>query len=359
MKILLELLILTFVAYGFSEEISVDVNQIFETAFIDSEDNTKLDFLSNENDDYEATNKADEYILEDDRSRTRNIFCKVDKTTKKYVKKCSSFKRKRIRALCKKIRINVCSNQQKLVRIGDELEYDLSDLLLNVEDEITSEKTDESFLMADRPEIIKLFCHVDKKNYVWECSSFKRKKEQSLCQKARKNHCGHRLQDNTDNLVQNYLVANDVDKLNSEETEDNYLEADMSGIIKLFCQVDKTTKNYVRQCSFFKRKKIQKICEKTRKNFCSSLQNLFYDESSLDNPYKQPDLIFNGDDRKDLVNKHTYAKFQYLLCEVFEFDNFNCSRVRNSKLRKFCNHLQKKNYCGKGQFYGIGDENSD
>jgi len=433
---MLELLILTFFAYGFSEEISTDDNQIFETAFNDSEEN-----YSNENDNYEAINIAEEYklSLEDDRSRTRNFFCKVDKTTKKYVRKCSSFKRKRVRALCKKTRINVCSNQQKLVRIGDELEYDLSDLLLNMKDEITSEQIDESFLMADRPEIIKLFCHVDKKNYVWECSSFKRKKEQSLCQKARKNHCGHRLQDNTDNLVQNYLddlesktdktdftsfdrsritkffcqvnkttesyvkkcssfknkikkslclsvrkyvcdtdqlkpiydennldfykildttlVAND--ELSSEETEDNYLKADMSGIIKLFCQVDKTTKNYVRECSFFKRKKVQNICKKARKNFCSSLQNLFYDESSLDNPYKQPDLIFNGDDRKDLVNKHTYAKFQYLLCEVFEFGNFNCISVRNSKLRKFCHHLQKKNYCGKGQFYGIGDENSD
>ena len=53
------------------------------------------------------------------------------------------------------------------------------------------------------------------------------------------------------------LVANDVDKLNSEEAEDNYLKTDMSGIIKLFCQVDKTTNNYVRECSFFKRKRVQ------------------------------------------------------------------------------------------------------
>jgi len=441
MKILLILLNLTYAVYVFPEKISNDKKKTFETTLNNSED-----YLSNDNDDYDAINIADEHImsLEDDRSRTRNFFCKVNKKTKRYVRKCSSFKRKRVRALCKKIRINVCSNQQKLVRIGDESEYDLSDLLLNMEDEV---------LMADRPAIIKIICQVDKtKSYVRECSSFKRKKVKNLCQKARRNYCGHHqnlFQDNTNSLVQNYLdfpwsdrdgfefktdktdftsygrlrirkffcqvnkttesydrkcssfeskiirslclsvrenvcettqlklihdennldfhnslldttlVANDVDKLNSEEAEDNYLKTDMSGIIKLFCQVDKTTKNYVRKCSFFKRKRVQKICEKTRKNFCSSLHNLFYDESNLDSPYKQPGLIFNGDDRKDLVNKHTYAKFQYLLCEVFEFGNFNCISVRNSKLRKFCHHLQKKNYCGKGQFYGIGDENSD
>jgi len=62
---------------------------------------------------------------------------------------------------------------------------------------------------------------------------------------------------------------------------------------------------------------------------------------------------------EDKGKRWNYAKFQELVCEVLKFTKFNCRRVKNSRLKKFCYSLKKNSYCGvqttQRKFYGIGD----
>merc|ERR1712096_279408 len=118
-----------------------------------------------------------------------------------------------------------------------------------------------------------------------------------LCQSIRDDGCPgyHKIPPLRKGDNASATEKSDENDLNLESFDENDLNllADRSRIRALFCKVNKTTTNYVRQCSSFKRPKVQKLCKTIRKNVCASQQkllglrdenNLELDEDSLDLP---------------------------------------------------------------------------